>query len=120
MVLAVVTKYKMNCCICYEEWTDTEYNELSYDEKQQCNKCKICKSFVCIMCRDKYNNINKVKSFECPICKNMDWKHYYSEEILWFIKNNGFDINFMDDNLIGVYYKKGIYPPPIYKYYNDK
>lgn len=105
----------MECCICYEKWTNEEYEELSDDEKAQTNTCKICNSFVCISCRYDHQKTlsNNLKSFECAICRNMDWKHYYQEEILWWIKHKSLEINHIDDKIIEIYHNKGIFPPPI-------
>ena len=108
------------CCICNTEWEIEEYESLDKDEKQQLNICKICKSLVCIQCRFKWQQLNgfnnTLDSFKCPTCRNIDWKHYFEEEILWFIKHSALDIESISDNIIGINHAKGIYPPPIYKY----
>jgi len=108
----------MDCCICHVEWASGEYEELDDDEKAQCNLCKICNSFVCISCRFEWEKTldNQVKCFECPICRNMDWRHYYEEEVIWWIKHKSLDISYIDDKIIKIYYDKDIFPPPIYKY----
>jgi len=108
----------MECCICHEEWTLEEYEELSDDEKAQTNTCKECNSFVCIMCRYEWENTldNKSKRFGCPICRTMDWKHYFEEDILWWIKHRSIDINLIDDKIVQIYFNKDIFPPPICKY----
>ena len=83
----------LDCCICLEP-TDAEwyFDEASDDEREQHNICPICKAYVCSWCRydwcDKLTRWNKVKAFTCPICRTIDWKHYFSEEILWWIKHN--------------------------------
>ena len=105
----------MDCCICNEEWTHKEYEELSDDEKAQTNTCKVCNAIVCIMCRYGYEKTldNKSKRFECPICRTMDWKHYFSEDILWYIKHKSLDCS----DIIGDY--SPTHPRPIL-YYIDK
>tara|TARA_R100001244_G_C5089568_1_gene116059 strand:- start:298 stop:456 length:159 start_codon:yes stop_codon:yes gene_type:complete len=46
----------------------------------------------------------------------MDWRHYYEEEVIWWIKHKSLDISYIDDKIIKIYYDKDIFPPPIYKY----
>jgi len=107
----------MDCCICHNEWTLEEYEELSDDEKAQTNTCKECNAFVCIMCRYEWENTldNKSKRFECPICRTMDWKHYFEEDILWYIKHHSIDCCSISDYIYSKYLDETDNPPPILK-----
>ena len=112
----------MDCCICNEEWTHKEYEELSDDEKAQTNTCKVCDSFICIRCREEWGNTldNKSKRFECPVCRTMDWKHYFSEDILWYIKHKSLDCSYIDEGLYYKYIQSGEMAGPPILYYIDK
>ena len=112
----------MECCICNDEWTHNEYDELSDDEKAQTNTCKVCNAFVCIGCRYEYEKTldDKSKRFKCPVCRTMDWRHYFSEDILWHIKNKGLDCCDINERLYYKYINSGETGGPPVLYYIDK
>tara|TARA_R110002051_G_scaffold276861_1_gene338211 strand:- start:1791 stop:2237 length:447 start_codon:yes stop_codon:yes gene_type:complete len=95
----------MDCSVCYDNWENEEYNDLDEDEKAQTITCKICKTFVCISCLHQMRGENKVWT-QCPVCRNVDYKHYFEEDVLWWIKHHSLDYGFLTDDIVSIYHHK--------------
>ena len=83
---------KFTCVVCMED-IEGEYLE----DTGGCPHftCPTCKNSTCEGCVEQMggDNIFRIQNGtdfikgKCPVCKQMDWKFYFNDEILWWFKN---------------------------------
>ena len=101
------------CCICWEITTKEDWSTYFDDEdKARTRTCATCNGFVCMVCFDKMSA--DIDRFKCPLCRTIDYKHYYQEAILGSIKYHYLDEESIDYRLWEKYEQEDEVPPILY------
>ena len=83
------------CCVCMSEGhTKEEIDNWDRHAYEIPLLCKTCNSLTCSSCIfdigkqfRKDDNEIKLNKGHCPVCKTIDYKYIFNEELLWLLEN---------------------------------